>query len=64
MPTAQNSLPEETVMREVFAALVAKQDEGNTPESSRAAMAAQFGLDADVVRRIEGLGIAQTSPPL
>ena len=64
MPTTQNSLPEETVMREVFAALVAKQDEGNTVETSRAEMAERFGLDPATVRQIEGLGIAQTWPPL
>mgnify|MGYP005999878735 CR=1 FL=1 len=64
MPTVQNSLPEETVMREVFAALVAQQDGGDTPDASRAAMAQKFGLDADTVRRIEGLGISKTWPPL
>lgn len=64
MPTAQPSLPEETVMREVFAELVAQQDGGDSPEISRAAMEKKFNLDADTVRRIEGLGISKTWPPL
>ena len=63
MPASTDPLPEAR-RREVFAALVAAQDDGAGVADSRAAVAARFGLTADVVARIEEEGMDQEWPPL
>ncbi len=56
-------LPEDR-RREVFAALVAKQDEGSSVQESRDVMCARYGLEARVVLAIEQEGSEGEWPPL
>ena len=50
--------------REVFAALVKAQDDGLGVKKSRAAVAAQFGIDAGTVAEVEDEGLDGNWPPL
>ena len=50
--------------REVFAALVAKQDEGLSVPESREAVGGSFGLAARLVLAIEQEGLKSEWPPL
>ena len=50
--------------RELFAALVAAQDEGLNVASSRERVAAQFGATARQVESIEREGLKAQWPPL
>lgn len=50
--------------REVFAALVAAQDTGLDVTASRKHVAAQFGLTAKTVEKIEKEGLEAQWPPI
>ena len=50
--------------REVFAALVAAQDTGLDVAASRKQVAAQFGLTAKTMEKIENEGLDSQWPPL
>jgi hypothetical protein len=50
--------------REIFAALVATQDGGLDVATSRKQVAAQFGLTATTVEKIEKEGLDAQWPPL
>ena len=63
MPDA-NDLPADDRRREIFAALVAAQDEGTPVARSRADVAARFGVSAAVVAAIEREGMDNEWPPL
>lgn len=56
-------LPEDR-RRDIFAALVAAQDEGLSVSASRDKVANQFGVAPDAVREIEREGCAAGWPPL
>jgi len=49
---------------EVFAALVASQDQGASVPTSRHLVARRFGLPVEEVERIEREGLDQQWPPL
>ncbi len=49
---------------EVFAALVAAQDQGASVATSRHLIARRFGLPVEEVEKIESEGIDQQWPPL
>jgi hypothetical protein len=63
MTGTSDSLSEDR-RREVFAALVAAQDNGAGVAQSRAEVAARFGVTAEAVARIEQEGMDQEWPPL
>lgn len=50
--------------REIFAALVAAQDEGTPVARSRAQVADHYGLTEEAVRAIEREGMDNEWPPL
>lgn len=50
--------------REIFAALVAAQDSGLDVAASRKQVAAQFGLTAKTIEKIEKEGLEAQWPPL
>jgi len=50
--------------KEVFAALVAAQDQGASVQTSRHLMAKRFGVSVEDVERIEREGLDQRWPPL
>jgi hypothetical protein len=50
--------------RELFAALVAAQDEGLSVRDSRATIARRFGVDPETVAEIEDEGLDGKWPPL
>ncbi|WP_238389429.1 hypothetical protein [Urbifossiella limnaea] len=54
----------EVQRRELFAALVAAQDEGLGVKKSRQAVAARFGVDAETVVEVEDEGLDKEWPPL
>ncbi len=54
----------ETQRREMFAALVAAQDEGLGVKKSRQAVAARFGVDAETVAQVEDEWLDKEWPPL
>ena len=58
-----DELPEDR-RREVFAALVAKQDQGLSVAASREAVGGSFGLAAPLVLAIEKEGLKAEWPPL
>jgi hypothetical protein len=49
--------------RELFAALVAAQDEGLSVRDSREQIARQFGVDAETVAEVEEEGLDRRWPP-
>jgi hypothetical protein len=63
MPDAIAALTEDQ-RREIFAALVAAQDNGAAVAQSRADVAAQFGVTPEGVARIEREGMDNEWPPL
>jgi hypothetical protein len=50
--------------RELFAALVAAQDEGLSVRDSRATIARRFGVDEETVAEVEEEGLDGNWPPL
>ena len=57
-------LPTEDRRREIFAALVEAQDQGERVVRSRVDVAERFGVTRQAVERIEREGIAGQWPPL
>ncbi|MFO0798300.1 MAG: hypothetical protein U0804_12555 [Gemmataceae bacterium] len=53
----------EVQRREMFAALVAAQDEGLGVKQSRQAVAARFGVDVETVAEVEDEGLDKNWPP-
>ncbi|AMV26938.1 hypothetical protein VT84_21230 [Gemmata sp. SH-PL17] len=49
--------------RELFAAVVAAQDEGLSVWDSRELIARRFGVDVEVVRAVENEGLNRKWPP-
>ncbi|VTR95506.1 unnamed protein product [Gemmata massiliana] len=49
--------------RELFAAVVAAQDEGLSVWDSRELIARRFGVDVEVVREVENEGLNRKWPP-
>lgn len=49
--------------REMFVAVVAAQDEGMSVWDSRELIARRFGVDVEVVRRVENEGLDRKWPP-
>jgi hypothetical protein len=56
--------PAEEQRREIFAALVAAQDDGVPVARSRAEVAERFGVSRETVARIEREGMDNEWPPL
>ena len=50
--------------REIFFKIVRMQDDGASVNESRTRIAADFGIDVDLVREIETEGIEKKWPPL
>lgn len=50
--------------RDLFAALVKLQDQGEESEEARALVAARFAVTVDVVRAVEQEGLEGDWPPL
>lgn len=63
MESEPDELPEPK-RREVFAALVAAQDEGLGVRPSREAVAARFGIPYEAVCEVEEEGLEKGWPPL
>ena len=64
MDNVMNDSPTVERRMEVFAALVASQDEGASVATSRHLMARRFGLPVETVEQIEREGLDQQWPPL
>jgi hypothetical protein len=64
MSQTEKTQMDETQRKEIFSALVASQDEGNSVEQSRKKVARQFGIAETAVVAIEREGLDQTWPPL
>ena len=63
MPADAATMPEDR-RREIFAALVAAQDEGTPVARSRADVASRFGVTREAVADIEREGMDNEWPPL
>jgi hypothetical protein len=62
--TDHAELPTEELRRQIFAALVEAQDQGERVVRSRVDVAERFGVTRQVVERIEREGLAGRWPPL
>jgi hypothetical protein len=62
--TDHAELPTEELRRQIFAALVEAQDQGERVVRSRVDVAERFGVTRQVVERIEREGLAGQWPPL
>lgn len=49
--------------RELFVALVAAQDEGLSVLLSRETIAQRFGVEVEMVRKVEDVGLEKNWPP-
>lgn len=63
MPDATSTMPDDR-RREIFAALVAAQDEGVPVARSRSQVAERFGVSPETVAAIEREGMDNEWPPL